>query len=97
MGLVAVMTVELEASLTDPQRQAFAAGLTECEWQLVEPLSSAWCCAYEEGITEDEAAEMAMEDVADAADAADIEHFKVCLHWWEFPCNDPVSQLRLRR
>jgi hypothetical protein len=86
MALIAMLTVELGGVVTDDKRAAFSAELAQFEWEPVEPLKSTWCGAYEDDITEDDAAEMAMEDVADAAEAAGIDSFDACLH---FGPNEP--------
>jgi len=81
MPLVAVLTVEVGDEVTQSQWEAFCTELSKFEWEMVEPLTSTWCGAYEADATEDDAVAMAMDDVADAAEAAKIEHFDAVVHF----------------
>lgn len=81
MPLIAVLTVEVGDEVTESQWDLFCTELSKFEWELVEPLLSTWCGAYEADASEDEAVAMAMDDVADAAEAAKIEHFDAVVHF----------------
>ena len=81
MPLIAVLTVQVGHEVTESQWDVFTLELGKFEWELVDPLSGTWCGAYEEDATEDEAVAMAMDDVADAAEAAKIEHFDAVVHF----------------
>ncbi len=81
MSLIAMLTVEFGGEVTETQRTLFSGELAKYDWELVEPMKATWCASCEESLTEDDAAEMAMDDVADAAEVAGIDHFNACLHF----------------
>jgi hypothetical protein len=81
MSRIAVLTVEVDAGVTDHQWEVFSNELARLEWELVEPMTATWCGAYEDDISEDEAVEMVMEDVAAAAEAAELIEFDAVVHF----------------
>jgi|WetSurMetagenome_2_1015567.scaffolds.fasta_scaffold01651_15 hypothetical protein len=81
MSRIAVLTIEVSEEVPESQWDTFTAELARLEWELVEPMTATWCGAYEDDVSEEEAVEMVMEDVAAAAEAAQIREFDAAVHF----------------
>ena len=81
MGWVAMLTVEPDGSVPKALWEAFRGEMDKLEWDRVEPFAGTWCGAYEDDVTEDDAIDMVMEDVAAAADASGLDAFSAVVHF----------------